>query len=170
MKPEHVEALSALFDREAFDSTILTEALRDPDAPAVLADFASLRAMAQDDAARPSDAFYERMAPVFRQHRWRGMWPSLAWSGLAASVLLVAGLAGYWVRPALEVQPVVVLESPRTRSAPSPITVTAPSFDVPSAAPQSGRATGIALASPPTPALRLRFSQWSPGTATVQPH
>jgi hypothetical protein len=170
MKPEHVEALAALFDGEHVNPSVLTDALRDREAPALLADFASLRVIAQADAERPDDEFYARMAPVLRQHRLRRVWTSLAWPALAASLLLLAGLAGYWVGPPPDTAPPIVLESPRTRLEPAPFAL--PAVPLGASPPAVEPVPGVPASpgGPPTPALRLRFSQWSLATATVQPH
>ena len=61
MRPEHLEALSALFDGERVDPALLAEALADPGAADALADFAALSVLAREDRVEPSEAFYTRM-------------------------------------------------------------------------------------------------------------
>ncbi len=95
MKREHTEALAALFDGERVDPAIVESALADPEAPALLAELAGLRALAQEDIGRPDDAFYAAMAPILRVRRMNRWWRWFAQPAIAASLLLLAGLTGY---------------------------------------------------------------------------
>jgi hypothetical protein len=171
MRPEQVETLAALFDGERVDPTALAEALKDPEAPALLADFAALRVLAQDNPERPGDEFYAAMASVLRDHRLRQMWKSLVWPAIAASLLFAAGLAGYWVRPTIDGRPRTVAELARPPVASSPpATAVPPSIPAPSTAPEAVRPSVRLGETPPPPAtLRLRFSQWAPANSIVQP-
>ncbi len=163
MKREYADALAALFDGESVDAAAIGRALADPEAPATLAALAELRALARADLGCPDEAFYTAMAPILNGRGLSRWWRRFVAPALAASLLLLAGLVGYSLRPA---------PPPRQQSAVQPA---APAPAVPSAIggtigprpqvaaePARSPATGpkTPAGGPPPAGLRLRFSQW----------
>jgi hypothetical protein len=175
MKREHAEALAALFDGERVAPATVENALADPEAPALLAELAGLRALAQEDIGRPDDAFYAAMAPILRPRRVSRWWRWVVQPAIAASLLLLAGLTGYSLRPA---------PTPRPQTAAQPAQLGGPGVPAPAgetpdrarelaAAPATSQAAGPngPGGGPPPASLRLRFAQWQAhgATATGQP-
>jgi hypothetical protein len=103
MKDAHLDALSAMFDGETVDPTILREALTDPGAVDWLIDFAAWRSEFRQDPSRPSEAFYRAMAPVLRPSRWRRLLgkPRINLP-VAAAFAVAAALLGFTFRPSVE--------------------------------------------------------------------
>lgn len=164
MKPEHTEALAALFDGERVDTATVESALADPEAPALLAEMAGLRALAQEDLGRPDDAFYAAMAPILRPRRVNRWLRWIVQPAIAASLLLLAGITGFYLRPVPE---------PRPQAAAQPARSEAPAPRPPaSATPVPGGRLAVTpntygpgerrteAGGPPPASLRLRFSQW----------
>ena len=159
MKPEHLEVLSALFDGERVDPSLLAEALADHDAAGVLADFADLRVLARADAPEPSDAFYARMARLLRRAGLRDRVARVLRPAAAAALMFAAGAAGFMLRPGIGRQPTAATPSLVTPLRPATAVVTA----APPPAPASvGPDTRIRRDrdAPPASALRLRFAHW----------
>ncbi len=171
MKRAHAEALAALFDNERVDPAAIESALADPEAPTLLAELAGLRALAQEDIGHPDDAFYAAMAPVLKARRGNRWWRWFGQPALAASILLLAGLTGFYLRPA---------PTPRLQTTAQPARPGGPGPDVP-AGETPGHAREVAVApaaapdvpagGPPPASLRLRFAQWQThgAAATGQP-
>jgi hypothetical protein len=171
MKREHAEALAALFDSERVDPSAVESALADPEAPALLAEMAGLRALAQEDIGRPDDAFYAAMAPILRPRRVNRWWRWIVQPAIAASLLLLAGLTGYSLRPA----PAPRLQTTAQPARPEALATSPPASATPvpggqravtpgTHAPEEPRAEA---GGPPPASLRLRFSQWQAHVATA---
>jgi hypothetical protein len=174
MKREHAEALAALFDGERVAPATVESALAEPEAPALLAELAGLRALAQEDIGRPDDAFYAAMAPILKTRRVNRWWRWVVQPAIAASLLLLAGLTGYSLRPA---------PTPRLQTTAQPARSEAPAARPPASttpvpggqlavtpgthAPEEPRAEA---GGPPPASLRLRFSQWQAQVATAGGH
>jgi hypothetical protein len=163
MNAEHQDVLSAFFDGESVDPSALIEALAEPDAASLLADFAALRAEAQRDLGRPSDRFYHGMSNKLRGGRVRWLWKRVRLPALAASLLFAAAAGGFLLRPTLAPSAPMVLMLQHPIAMPSVpavrTTITPYDGDQRAAAGREGQRT---LAGPPMPVLRLRFSQWQP--------
>jgi len=161
MTREHADALAALFDGERVDPAAVERALADPEAPAVLAALAELRALAQADLGHPDEAFYTAMAPILQGRGLRRWWRRFVQPALAASLLLLAGLTGYVLRPPPPpLRPTAAQSVPPAPAAPirsGPQVAAAPAHS-----PAGSPATGplAPAGGPPPPSLRLRFSQW----------
>jgi hypothetical protein len=162
MIPDHLEALSALFDGEPIDPALLAECLAEPDAARLLADFASLRVLAQTDLGRPTDAFYASMAAVLKGGGLRRLWHRVVRPALAASLLLAAGLAGFWLRPVLDHPKTTakMIERAGTAGATATRATVPPAAAAPSSPSRAVSARVLDPGGPPAPALRLRFAQW----------
>lgn len=167
MTREHADALAALFDGERVDPAAVERALADPEAPAVLAGLAELRALAQADLGHPDEAFYTAMTPMLQGRGLRPWWRRFVQPALAASLLLLAGLTGYVLRPAAPpLRPSTAQSVPPVPAAPSavgaPIGPGPQVAAAPARSPAGPLATGphVPAGGPPPPSLRLRFSQW----------
>jgi hypothetical protein len=171
MKPEHVETLAALFDGERVDPVLLAEALKDPEAAAMLDDFASLRLLAKADADRPDDEFYAAMAPVLRGRPWRDWWTSAARPAIAASLLLLAAATGYWVRQGQERLPQLAPQRRIAAPAGSPPRGTTAGPERAATAAGTAAALGpVVPEAPPPSALNMRMSEWHATGPTRQPN
>lgn len=162
MKQEHIDALSALMDGEPCEPGLLAESLAQPESAAVLADFAALRVLARSDLGEPGDTFYATMAGQLRgagpTHRFVPGWKAL---GVAASFVLAAFVAGYWVAPGGAPLPAVSAPPAARFEVRSPFIGSRAPLP-PAGAPARG-ARGPAdgsLTVPPAPALRIRFAEW----------
>jgi len=147
----HVDALSAMFDGEQVDPTLLREALDEPDAPQWLVDFAAWRAEFRQDTSQPSAAFYQAMDKVLRPSRWRRFIDrsrvTLLTATAAAVVCVIVGFLGRaWmeqplappvIRPPAQATAIV---APPTRPAPEAAAV--------------------------MPSRRMRFPNWHESRAT----
>ncbi len=162
MKQEHIDALSALMDGEPCEPRLLAESLAQPESAAVLADFAALRVLARSDLGVPGDAFYAAMAghlgapgPTRRfVPGWKGL-------GVAASFVLTAFVAGYWLAPGGPPLP-AVSAPPAARFELRTPSIGSAAVLPPAGVPARG-ARGPADGSPavpPAPALRIRFAEW----------
>ncbi len=163
MKREHSEALAALFDGERVDPAVIESALADPEAPALFAELAELRALAQEDIGRPDEAFYASMVPILQPRRVTRLWRWFGQPAIAASLLLLGGVTGYYLRSTPVPQPLTAAQT-----APHPLVETPPASNaaagghraiVPPARPSSAT-RDHGLGGPPPASLRLRFSQW----------
>ena len=171
MRREHTEALAALFDGERVDPTMVESALADPEAPALLAELAELRALAQEDLGRPDDAFYAAMAPLLRTRRANRWLRWFVQPALAASLLLLAGLTGFYLRPAPAPPPQTAAQPPRLEGPGAQV----PAGETPGHAREVAAASGpspstgqhVQAGGPPPASLRLRFSQWQAHGATA---
>jgi hypothetical protein len=85
------ELLTAVLDQEPVDHRQLGRLLGDPDACALLADLALLRAAAGDAAERPSSRFYTAMDRHLRPSA-----PLRIGRGLAAAAALALAVIGGW--------------------------------------------------------------------------
>ena len=186
MTRDHAEALAALFDHERVDPAAVESALADPEAPTLLVELAELRALAQQEIGRPDDAFYVAMAPLLRPRRVNRWWRWVVQPAMAASLLLLAGLTGYYIRPA---------PTPPRQNTAQPARPGGPEAQVPTgetpargrevaaapaaSPPARGREVAAAPAAsppagpnapaggPPPASLRLRFAQWQVRGATA---
>jgi hypothetical protein len=159
MNPEHLEVLSALFDGERVDPSLLAEALANHDAAVILADFAGLRVLARADAPEPSDAFYVRMAPLLKRAGLRDRVARFIRPAVAAAVMLAAGAAGFILRPVIGGPPTAVTPPlVQPLRPPAAVATVAP----PPAAVAVGPETRVRrdTDAPPASALRLRFTHW----------
>lgn len=165
MKPEHLEVLSALFDGERVDPSLLAEALADPRAADVLAEFASLRLLARELRAQPSDGFYGRMEGVLRRKGLRDRVTRLLLPAMAAGLVIAAGVAGFMAGSLFG--PTGPMPAPRAATV---ARVPAPSFVAPGPVPDAGPAATPAPRrvpeSPPPSDLRLRFTHWQDTAAS----
>jgi hypothetical protein len=164
MKPEHLEALSALFDGERVDPGLLAEALADPGAGDALADFAGLSVLARKDRPEPSAAFYGRMEALLRHRGLRDRMARFLLPSLAAGLILASATAGFVLRAFLGPVDVVVVERPPAPFPPAPAVVTwSPNTLGPDA--QLPRTARSERGAPPTSELRLRFLRWEDTSA-----
>lgn len=174
MKREHAEALAALFDREPVDPAAVHSALADPEAPTLLAEMAALRALAQEDVGRPDEAFYAAMAPILRPRRVNRWWRWWAQPALAASLLLLAGVIGFYLRPAPAPQLRTTAQPAQAEPRGAmPLASTTPPRGGQLAVTPGTHAPGEPRAEaggPPPASLRLRFSQWRAPVATAGGH
>lgn len=92
MQSDAREVLSALIDREPVDPEMLASLLEMPENRALLVDFVRLRrAVVEGEVEQPFVPRYATPRPAWLDQR-------RAWIGLAAGLLLVAGLGGgLWV-------------------------------------------------------------------------
>jgi hypothetical protein len=96
MDERHVQALSRFFDGEPVDPPLLVESLANPEAANYLAHWAALRAWVREDNSRPSARFYAVMASVLKPTpARRAFWGRWVGRGIAASLILLAGLTGF---------------------------------------------------------------------------
>lgn len=167
MKPEHLEALGALFDGERVDPSLLAEALADPRAADVLADHAGLRLLAREDRPEPSEDFYARMAPILNRRTLGGRIGRLLLPAAAAALVLVSGAGGYVLRAALGPAAVVAVAPPPTPLPQAPVVLSVPSPVPPPEAP-ARNATLRKPGAPPASALRLRFQRWQETTPGLE--
>jgi hypothetical protein len=171
MKREHAEALAALFDREPVDRAVVDRALADPEAPTLLAELAALRALAQEDVGRPDEVFYETIAPILRPRRASRWWRWCARPAFAASLLLLGGVTGFYLRTTPAPRSQTSAQSARFQ----PPAVTPQVSTAPARGGQTTLAPGtpspgmrrLATGAPPPASLRLRFSQWQAHGATA---
>jgi len=165
MNRTHGEALSAFFDGEQVDADLLAESLAQPEAGALLAEFAAMRAEVLRDPSRPTSAFYEQMASVTRESPLRRLWGTRhVRHALAASLLVTAGHGGFLLgserarqraaapqggalAPTVASQ-VAVSQEPQGVGR-------APTLDEQLRSRTAARDTGLPVAS-----LRLRFANW----------
>lgn len=171
MTREHTETLAAIFDGERVDPAAVNRALANPEAPTLLAELAALRALAQADIGRPDEAFYAAMRPILRARRTGGWWRRFVQPAMAASLLLVGGLAGYALRPAsVPRSPTIAAQSAReetTAAMPSGRHTPDRGQTAVTPGPGSPGPQGVAAAGPPPASLRLRFSQWQAHVSTA---
>jgi hypothetical protein len=178
MKPEHLEVLSALFDGERVDATLLAEALADPAAADTLAEFAGLRLRVHEECDEPSDAFYARMETLMKRQGLAARLARALLPAVAACLLVAAGLLGFALGGMLQ-QPVplpvaVPVEPPPSRAG-GIVPVTAAPVP-PSAPPRTvarlpSASSPDVPAGPPTDGLRLRFRTWQDQASPAhQPH
>ncbi len=159
MKPEHLEALSALFDGERVDPSLLAEALADPQAADALADFAGLSVLAREDRLDPSEAFYTRMEALLSRRGLRDRVVRFLLPALAAGLILASGATGFVVRALLGPSEVISVERPPVPVQPAPAVLTwLP--PVPGPAAPLPRAARAERGTPPRSELRLRFLRW----------
>ncbi len=159
MRPEHLEALSALFDGERVDPALLAEALADPQAADVLADFAGLSVLARGDRLEPSEAFYSRMEALLNRQGLRARMARFFLPALAAGLILASGAAGFFVRALIGAPEVIAVEKPPAPFQSAAALLTPPSLTPGSSAPIHGTVRPERGA-PPTSELRLRFLRW----------
>jgi hypothetical protein len=172
MKPEHIDALSALIDGEPVDPAVLADSLTEPGAAELLADFASLRVLARAPMERPSPAFYQRMTSV--QHPSRATWRWLRrfrTPALAASWLVVGLMAGYALRAGDLLRPrASAIPRANARVALSDGVRDAPVPRADQASRRGSSPTEAQTQAPPMASLRVHASTWqesrprTPGT------
>jgi len=166
MKPEHIDALSAALDGELVEPALLAESLAQPDAAALLANFAALRVLAGADLDRPSDAFYATMATrLTRPGLGSRLLLSFRPRAMAACWIVAAFLAGYLLHSSRAFTPANQAPSIVTPAgAPASRSGIAPSRDGPGSPPTRSTAsppTGRSGARPPAvPSLYIRFGEW----------
>lgn len=159
MTPEHLEALSALFDGEEVDPAVLAEAFADPEAAEVLADFAGLGVLARADQVEPSGAFYARMEPLLSRQGLRDRMTRFFLPALAASLMLVAATTGYLVGLLRSRPTVITIEQAAAPFQPAAaLGAVPPPVLGPAASPR--RTVRAQPSAPPPSALRLRFLRW----------
>jgi hypothetical protein len=167
MKPEHLEVLSALFDGERVDATLLAEALADPAAADTLAEFAGLRLRVQEECGEPSDAFYARMDTLMKREGLAARLARALLPAVAASLLVASGVLGFALGGLLQQPPplpvAAPLGPPQVRAGGTlPVASTAAPLvpaprdiaRLPSTTPPDGSG------GPPSGGLRLRFRTW----------
>lgn len=148
MRPEHLEALSALFDGERVNPALLAEALADPGAADALADFAALSVLAREDRVEPSEAFYTRMETLLGRRDRRDRMARFVLPAVAAGLILASATTGYVVRTLLGPAEVIAVERPPVPFQPAPVEVTWSLPEViPSALPP--RSAGVERGAPP---------------------
>jgi hypothetical protein len=176
MKPEHVDALSALLDGEPVDPGLLAESLAESGAADLLADFAALRVLARAPEDRPSAAFYERIdlgrgAARLGQRLLR----CIRGQARAASWLLLGLLAGYGLHVASTGRVGVAAPTNGTAARAGSASRTAVGTAAGASQPLKSASSPppSRTEAPPSVALRVPFGVWRegrPASRSEKPH
>jgi negative regulator of sigma E activity len=168
MDEKHAEVLSAFFDGERVDADLLAESLAQPGSSELLAQFAAMRREVERDDCRPRPEFLEQTAEKMRRLKSRRLWARrLGRLSLAASLLLLAGLAGFELGSSggnrrqgevaqITAPPPVAMHVETATSQPATLPP-APLTTQTSTKPVAKTDTNP----PPRESLRLRFGSWS---------